>query len=78
MSNIIQSLKSFSKKITDEDWKSELPLLYLFFLNTFIGAVILAFCALVIYLIYLYWMVIVVVVVSCVTGTLTLRMLKRK
>ena len=75
--SIIRSLKEFSKKITDDEWKNELPVLYLLFLNTAIGAAILAFCALVIYLLYLYWMIIVVIVISCATGTLALRSIKK-
>lgn len=78
MSNIIQRLKALSKKITDEDWKNELPILYQFCLNTAIGAVVLAVFALTLYLLYLYWFVIVIVVLSCISGVLTLRLINRK
>ena len=76
--SIVRSLKEFSKKITDEDWKNELPILYLFLLNTAIGLVIILIAALVLYLVYCFWYVIVIVFVLCVTGTVALRLLKKK
>ena len=78
MSEYIKTLKSISKKISDEEWISDLPILYQFLLNVAIGAAILGLIFLFVYLMVKFWIVIAFILAAATAGVIFRKLISKR